>query len=64
MNGEANVLTADAVIFPVKPQEREVSKVKSIKIEETEVTVVETVQKEGRFARLKRSLRKRSASIL
>jgi len=64
MNGKANVLTAGAVIFPVKPREEEVSKVKSIKIEETEVSVVEIVHKEGRFARLKRSLRKRSASIL
>lgn len=63
MNGEAKVLTADVVIFPVKLRE-EVSKVKTIKIEETEISTVEIVQKESRFARLKKSLRKRSASIL
>ena len=64
MNGEANVLTAGAVIFPVKLREEEVSKVKSIKIEETEISVVEIVRKESRFARLKKSLQKGSKSIL
>lgn len=64
MNGKAKVLAAGAIIFPVKPHEKEVSEVKSIKIEETEVSVVEIVHKESRFARLKRTLRKRSASIL
>ena len=64
MNGGANVLTAGVVIFPVKPREEEVSKVKSIKIEETEVSVVEIVRKESRFARLKKSLQKGSKSIL
>jgi hypothetical protein len=64
MNGELEVLTTDVVIFPVKPREQEVSKVKSIKIEETTVSEVKIVEKESRFARLKRSLRKRSASIL
>ncbi len=64
MNGEAKVLAAGAIIFPVKPHEREVSEVKSIKIEETEVSVVEIVRKESRFARLKKSLQKGSKSIL
>ncbi len=64
MNGEAKALTAD-VIFPVKPlRKKRVSEVKPIKIEETTETIVETVKKESRFARLKMSLRKRSVSIL
>jgi hypothetical protein len=64
MNGESVVLKTDIVIFPVKPPEQEVSKVKSIKIEETEVSEVKVIKSESRFARLKRSLRKRSVSIL
>lgn len=64
MNGELEVLKTDVVIFPVKPHEKEVSKVKSIKIEEVEVSEVKIVETESRFTRLKRTLRKRSASIL
>jgi len=64
MNGELEVLTTESVIFPMKPKEREVSEVKSIKIEETIVTEIHTIETENRFARLKKTLRKRSRSIL
>ena len=64
MNGELEVLRTDSVIFPMKPREQEVSEVKSIKIEETIVTEVQTIETQERFVRLKKSLRKRSRSIL
>lgn len=64
MNGELEVLKTETVIFPMKPHEREVSEVKSIKIEETVVTEIRTVETNERFARLKKSLSKRSKSIL
>ena len=64
MNGESKVLSAGVVIFPMKPQENKVSEVKSIKITESEVSETRIVEKEGRFARLKKSLRKRPVSIL
>ncbi len=64
MSGESKALSAGVVIFPIKQQQRKVSKVKSIKIMESEVSETRTIEKEGRFARLKRSLRKRSVSIL
>ena len=64
MNGEIEVITTEAVVFPVKPHEREVSEVKPIRIEETIVTEIQTIEAADRFARLKKSLRKRSRSIL
>ena len=64
MNGEVEVLKSEVVIFSLKSQEQEVSEVKSVKIEETVITEIRTVETENRFARLKRSLRKRSRSIL
>ena len=64
MNGEIKVLRTESVIFPVKPREQEVSEVNSIKIEETIVTEVQTIETPERFVRLKKSLRKRSRSIL
>jgi hypothetical protein len=64
MNGEIEVLRTESVIFPVNAREQEVSEVKSIKIEETIVTQVQTIETQERFVRLKKSLRKRSRSIL
>lgn len=64
MNGELEILKTETVIFPLKPHEREVSEVKSIKIEQTVVTEIRTVETNERFARLKKSLSKRSKSIL
>jgi hypothetical protein len=64
MNGEIELLRAETVIFPMTPREREVSEVTSIKIEETIVTEDQTVEMKIRFARLKKSLRKGSKSIL
>ena len=64
MNGELEVLRAESVIFSIKPREEEVSEVKSIKIEETIVTEIRIAETENRFARLKKTLSKRSRSIL
>ena len=64
MNGEIELLRAETVIFPVTLREQEVSEVTSIKIEETIVTETHTVEIKVRFARLKKSLRKGSKSIL
>lgn len=64
MNGELEVLKTETVIFPLKPHEKEVSEVKSIKIEQTVVREIRTVETNERFARLKKSLSKRSKSIL
>jgi hypothetical protein len=64
MNGEIEVLRPDSVIFPMKLHVEEVSEVKSIKIEETMVREGRTVETQNRFARLKKSLRRRSRSIL
>jgi hypothetical protein len=65
MNGELEILNTNVVIFPMKlREEEEVSEVKSIKIEETIVTEVQTIETQERFTRLKKSLRKRSRSIL
>lgn len=62
MNGESGVLKTGIVIFPMKRREKEVSEVKSVKIEET--TEIRVVKIESRFARLKKSLQKGSKSIL
>jgi hypothetical protein len=64
MNGESKALSAGVVVFPMKPLESKVSEIKSIKITESEVSETRIVEKEGRFARLKKSLRRRSVSIL
>ena len=65
MNGESKALSAGIIIFPIiKPQKSKISEVKSTKVTESEVSETRIVEKEGRFARLKRSLRKRSVSIL
>ena len=64
MNGEIELLRAETVLFPVTPREREVSEVTTIKIEETIGTEVHNVEMKVRFARLKKSLRKGSKSIL
>lgn len=64
MNGELEVLQINSVIFPLKPHEKEVSEVKSIKIEEAGVTKIHPYKLKNRFARLKKSIRKRSKNIL
>jgi len=64
MNSEIEVIKTEAVVFPMEPREREVSEVKSIKIEETIVTEIRNNETSERFTRLKKSLRKRSRSIL
>ena len=66
MNGESQVFNTAVVIFPLKTRDEEVSEVEIVENQEVEVSTDETqtVIKETRFARLKRSLRKRSVSIL
>ena len=64
MNGEIEVLNTNIVIFPVKPREEEVTEVKSVKNEEQIETEVRAIETQTRFARFKKTLRKRSRSIL
>ena len=64
MNSDIEVIKTETVVFTMKPHEREVSEVKSITIEETIVTEIRTIETPERFTRLKKSLRKRSRSIL
>ena len=64
MNGELQVLAAEAVIFPVQQKDA----AENTNLKEKEVKSAEANRSihldETRFARLKKSLRKRSASIL
>lgn len=66
MNGEVEVLKIKAIGFPQKFEMREIVENKII----VETAAVETIKKaksggrEDRFVRLKKHLRKRSASIL
>ena len=64
MNGETQVMVTDVVIFPV--QEREVAEGKNRPARENRTAEIFQANgnKEPRFARLKKSLRKRSANIL
>ncbi|MEP6903993.1 MAG: hypothetical protein ABJA66_19875 [Actinomycetota bacterium] len=66
MNGEIQMLNTGVVIFPLKKPDEEISEVEIVENQVVEVSTVatQTVNKETRFARLKRSLRKRSAGIL
>ncbi len=65
-NGEAKVLETDVVLFPMKfgQNAEETNLTEEIEeriVPEKKPVIIET---ENRFARLKKSLRKRSASIL
>jgi hypothetical protein len=63
---EAKILETDVVIFPMKFGQEDKEKI-PVEVAENKLMFEEkTVQSnnEGRFARLKKSLRKRSASIL
>ena len=64
--GEAKAFNNNAVIFPMKTEQ--LNEEKKSYDEPTEQNVVETesnrINLKERFARLKKSLRKRSASIL
>ncbi|HEY8561330.1 MAG TPA: hypothetical protein VIL74_13215 [Pyrinomonadaceae bacterium] len=66
MNGKIEVLMTEPAIFPVKPHQERVSVEANAvgKIEETIVTEARAVAARERFTRLKKSLRKRSRSIL
>jgi len=63
--GNTNVLETDVVIFQMRHQEAVQTEIieeadKKFEIEESPISVI----KKDRFARLKRSLRKKSVSIL
>jgi hypothetical protein len=64
MNGESRVLATEAVIFPMP--EKEVKENKIFKVNEIKAADGKnnTNLTEARFARLKKSLRKRSGGIL
>ena len=64
MNGESQVLTAEVVMFPVQEQ-KEINENTELKENELDPLRHEVKVELTRFARLKKSLRKRSsASIL
>ena len=64
MNGESSLRQTGIIGFAVERKKDTVSEITTVKIEETTIEETKSVAKEGRFARLKRTLRKRSASIL
>ncbi len=64
MNGSARVLQKNAVIFPSKKAEIEITEIRRVEIETAQNDQSFVIIKESRFAKLKKSLRKRSASIL
>lgn len=66
MNGEVEILKTESVIFQMSGEQEIISEDKTGETEAAKETVKTTVSIniENRFARLKRSLRKRSASIL
>ena len=63
---EAKVLETDVVIFPMKfaQNEQETVLAESAEINRANEKNLDEVDNETRFARLRKSLRKRSASIL
>ena len=65
MNGEIQVLNNAAVLFPIKPENNSYNQT-IVEENKIEVSTIEakTTKKEDRFVRLKKHLRKRSASIL
>lgn len=64
MFGEIEKVKNEVINFPGKPENKEVTEIKSGDPQEPAVIEKNVIKKEIRFARLKRSLRKRSASIL
>jgi len=63
---EAKVLETDVVIFPLKLGQNEQEAVLNQDQEKTQINEANSneIDNEGRFMRLRKSLRKRSASIL
>jgi len=67
MSGEGTVLQLETANFPDRKTENERAETllfEEIQTESLTVSEIETVNRGTRFARLKRVLRKRSASIL
>ena len=63
IQGEVKALEKDIVVFPVEEKQNAAAEVSEREILTVESKVVE-IDIKKRFARLKKSLRKRSASIL
>ena len=66
MNSEVEVLKTESVNFQIASEKEEISEDKIIETEVAKEVIISNVSIniENRFARLKRNLRKRSASIL
>ena len=64
MNGESMALDGGQIIFPVKVEKEIKSELKTVEIKSVNIADARIEIKETRFARLKKSLRKRSVSIL
>jgi hypothetical protein len=64
--GDAKMLETDMGIFPIKPAQENRENVLTEQLTSKNAVEVETtkIDLKARFARLKKSLRKRSASIL
>ena len=63
---EAKVLETDVVIFPIKfgQNAQETGLTENTEKITVDVQSIDEIDNEGRYARLRKSLRKRSASIL
>lgn len=64
MNGELQTLTFDNTIIPMTLDEQQISEIETTEIKEIKVSEARNQINDERFARLKKSLRKRSSSIL
>jgi len=66
MNSEVEVLKTEPVVFPLMFGNEEAAENKIVQVITVEETIkkIVSVRKENPFARLKKHLRKRSASIL
>ncbi len=67
MNGKGVVLMTEELVYPINNKENEQTETKvfeTVQIESITVSEIKTENQGTRFARLKKILRKRSASIL
>ncbi len=64
MNGEVLSLNAEKIVFPVKGEEQKATEIKPVEAGEVKTAPIAASEIRNRFARLKKSLRKRAVSIL
>lgn len=64
MNSELQTLTFENTIIPITLDEKQISEIETVEIKENKISEVRNPINDERFARLKKSLRKRSSSIL